>query len=124
VAFLCVVQQPGDRRARDPGLVLELEGRASRQRTAEHLVPAGLPGLARGIEREGLAGARRRPDDVDAVAAESQPTHDLGLVLADRRTRGQRRVDGGLAVYGRHVPRRSFSDWTSPSSTRSRSRVE
>ena len=59
-------------------------------------MPAVLPGLARGVEREGLAGARRRPNDVGAVAAESQPRHDLDLVLTDRRTRGQRRVDGGL----------------------------
>ena len=41
---------------------------------------AGLPGLARRVERERLAGPGRRPHDLDAVFASGQRRHELSLL--------------------------------------------
>ena len=52
----------------DPGAVAQLERGAAGERRADHLVAFGLPCLARGVERVGLAGAGLADDDRDLVA--------------------------------------------------------
>ena len=67
VAAVIVVQRSGDRRARDPGGVLQLASGARRQGAPGHATARRLPDLARSVEGVGLAGTGGRADDVDAA---------------------------------------------------------
>ena len=64
--------QARDRRRLDAGLVAQLARRARRQRAAEHRDAAPPPGFDRCAERVRLAGSRRRPHHLDAVARSRQ----------------------------------------------------
>ena len=78
-----VAEQRGDARAADAGAVLELARGAPRDGHAEHRMPGGLPRLARGAERERLAGPgladhharpRRRRGRAARPSAAARPT--------------------------------------------------
>src|SRR4051812_28088859 len=60
--------------------------RAARRATAapNHDVALGLPGLARGVERERLTGAGLAGDDLHAVPVAREATHHPGLLFAER----------------------------------------
>ncbi len=58
-------KETGDRVARDAGGGFEFGRGACRERGADDEVPGALPGVARGVEAERLAGPGRGDHDID-----------------------------------------------------------
>ncbi len=79
----------------DAGAVAKLGCGPGRQRTPDHPIAGGLPGVAGGVETERLAGPRRGDDDLDTGAREAQLADQVGLLVGHRWSRRDRRGDVG-----------------------------
>ncbi len=85
----------------DAGVVLKLLGGACGERAADDPVARCLPGVAGGVQGEGLAGAGNAFDDVDTGAGATDRAHHRLLLAAQRRPSCHCSLDGAVGGHGR-----------------------
>ena len=108
---LQIAEQRGDARARDPSILLEPPRRAARDGHAEDGQAGRLPRLARGGERERLAGPRLADHHADAITVQPQALDHRSLLPRQGQPRGHRgqpgcRLDASPAVAATYGGRR------------------